>query len=51
MLLNTHIIDQARWEQEQRFCGTLWREVMRDGVLLTPQGAAVSWDLSTDRLL
>lgn len=40
-LLNTHIIDQARWEQEKRFHGTLWREVMRDGVLLTFQSAAV----------
>jgi predicted nucleotidyltransferase len=34
VLLNTHIIDAARWDDEHQYRGTLWREIERDGVPL-----------------
>jgi predicted nucleotidyltransferase len=40
VLFNTHILDQARWEEEVHYRSTLWREIQRDGVSLMP--AAVS---------
>jgi predicted nucleotidyltransferase len=35
ILLNAHIIDAARWDDERRYRGTLWREIERDGVPFT----------------
>ena len=37
VLLNAHIIDATRWDDERRYRGTLWREIERDGVPLQPQ--------------
>lgn len=37
VLLNAHILDQARWDEEVRYRGTLWREIQRDGVSLLPE--------------
>lgn len=34
VLFNTHILDQAHWDEEVRYQGTLWREIQRDGVSL-----------------
>jgi predicted nucleotidyltransferase len=34
VLLNTHIVDAARWDDERRYRGTLWQEIQRDGVPL-----------------
>ncbi|MGA9350662.1 MAG: nucleotidyltransferase domain-containing protein [Anaerolineae bacterium] len=34
VLFNTHILDQARWEEEVYYQSTLWREIQRDGVSL-----------------
>ena len=34
VLLNTHIIDAARWRDERQYRGTLWREIEHDGVPL-----------------
>jgi len=34
VLLNTHILDQARWDEEVHYLGTLWREIQRHGVSL-----------------
>lgn len=34
VLLNTHIVDIARWDDERRYRGTLWQEIQRDGVPL-----------------
>lgn len=42
VLLNVHIIDAARWDQEHRYCGTLWREIERDGVPLSPRFSSAS---------
>lgn len=42
VLFNTHILDQARWEQEVRYQGTLWREIQRDGVPLLPEIAPIA---------
>ena len=36
ILLNSHIIDAARWDDECRYRGTLWREIERDGIPLRP---------------
>jgi predicted nucleotidyltransferase len=36
VLINTHILNQARWAKMARQRVTLWREVQRDGILLTP---------------
>jgi predicted nucleotidyltransferase len=36
VLINTHILSQARWEEMARQQATLWREVQRDGVPLMP---------------
>jgi len=36
ILLNVHMIDAARWDDERRYRGTLWREIDRDGVPLRP---------------
>jgi len=38
VLLNTHVVDVARWHDECRYHGTLWREIERDGVPLRPLG-------------
>ncbi len=40
VLFNTHILDRARWEEEVRYKGTLWREIQRDGVSLMPAAVA-----------
>ena len=37
VLLNAHIVDAARWNDECRYRGTLWREIERDGVPLRPE--------------
>lgn len=37
VLLNAHIIDTDRWDDERQYRGTLWREIERDGVPLQPQ--------------
>jgi len=37
VLLNAHIVDAARWDDERRYRGTLWREIERDGVPLLPE--------------
>jgi predicted nucleotidyltransferase len=34
VLFNTHILDQARWDEEVHYRSTLWREIQRDGVSL-----------------
>jgi predicted nucleotidyltransferase len=34
VLINTHILSQARWKEMAHQQTTLWREVQRDGVLL-----------------
>lgn len=34
VLLNMHIVDAARWDQERKHQGTLWREIQRDGIPL-----------------
>jgi predicted nucleotidyltransferase len=36
VLINTHILSRARWEEMTRQQATLWREARRDGVALTP---------------
>ncbi len=36
VLINTHILSLVRWEEMARQQATLWREVQRDGVPLTP---------------
>jgi len=36
VLINTHILSRARWEEMSRQQSTLWREVRRDGVVLIP---------------
>jgi len=36
VLINTHILSRARWEEMARQQATLWREVQRDGVPLMP---------------
>jgi predicted nucleotidyltransferase len=33
-LINTHIIDKARWDHLAQHQDTLWREVQRDGISL-----------------
>jgi len=33
-LLNTHFLDQSRWDIDARHQGTLWRQVQQDGVPL-----------------
>lgn len=33
-LLNTHILDKARWDKIVRYQDTLWREIQRDGISL-----------------
>jgi predicted nucleotidyltransferase len=33
-LLNTHILDQARWAAQRRYQDTLWREMQRGSVAL-----------------
>ena len=38
VLFNVHILDQAGWDEEVHYQGTLWRELQRDGVLLLPAG-------------
>jgi predicted nucleotidyltransferase len=35
VLLNVHIVDIARWQDERHYRGTLWEEIERDGILLT----------------
>jgi hypothetical protein len=40
VLLNTHIIDAARWDDERRFRGTVWREIAHDGVRLEASSAS-----------
>jgi predicted nucleotidyltransferase len=42
VLLNVHITDAARWDQERRYRGTLWREIERDGVPLSPRVSSAS---------
>jgi predicted nucleotidyltransferase len=37
VLLNVHIIDADRWDDERLYQGTLWCEIQRDGVPLQPQ--------------
>jgi predicted nucleotidyltransferase len=37
VLLNVHIIDTDRWDDERQYHGTLWREIEHDGVPLHPQ--------------
>jgi len=34
VLFNTHILDRARWDEEEHYRSTLWREIQRDGVSL-----------------
>jgi len=36
VLINTHILSRARWEEMARQQATLWREVQQDGVPLMP---------------
>lgn len=36
VLINTHILSRARWEEMARQQATLWREVQQDGVPLVP---------------
>lgn len=36
VLINTHILSRARWEEMGRQQATLWRETQRDGVALMP---------------
>ncbi len=36
VLINTHILSRARWEEMRRHQATLWREAQRDGIALTP---------------
>jgi len=34
LLLNTHILDQPRWDAQRRYQDTLWREMQRGSALL-----------------
>jgi predicted nucleotidyltransferase len=36
VLFNVHILDQALWNEEVHYQGTLWRELQQDGVPLLP---------------
>jgi uncharacterized protein len=38
VLFNVHILEQARWNEEVHYQGTLWRELQRDGAPLSPVG-------------
>ena len=40
VLFNTHILDQARWEEEVHYQSTLWHEIQRDGASLLPKRVA-----------
>ncbi|MAT99430.1 MAG: hypothetical protein CL608_20000 [Anaerolineaceae bacterium] len=33
-LINTHLVDKARWEHLEHHQDTLWREVQQDGISL-----------------
>ena len=37
VLLNVHLLDQARWDEEVHHRGAWWRELQRDGVPLRPE--------------
>ncbi len=42
VLLNTHILDQTRWQAIAQYEDTLWREVERDGVpILVPAASTL----------
>ncbi len=41
VLFNVHILDQARWDEEVHYRGTLWHEIQRDGVPLLLETAPV----------
>lgn len=42
VLLNTHILDQKRWQAIVQYEDTLWREVKRDGVpILVPTASTL----------
>jgi len=41
VLINTHILSQARWEEMAHQQTTLWREVQQDGVPLMSVGRQV----------
>ena len=34
VVFNTHILDQARWQEKMHYQDTRWREIERDGVSL-----------------
>jgi hypothetical protein len=33
-LINTHLLDKARWDELIQYQDTLWREIQRDGIPL-----------------
>ena len=42
VLLNTHILDQTRWQAIAQYENSLWREVERDGVpILVPAASTL----------
>lgn len=44
LLINTHLLDSARWAEHVLYDSTLWREVMRDGVILHEAAVAAPLD-------
>lgn len=44
VLFNTHILDRAHWAEHVFYKSTLWREVMRDGVVLHDPAVAAPLD-------
>lgn len=44
LLINTHILDSERWAKHAFHASTLWREVMRDGVILHEAAVAAPLD-------
>jgi predicted nucleotidyltransferase len=44
LLINTHILDSARWAEHVFYASTLWRDVRRDGVVLHEATVAAPLD-------
>ena len=44
LLINTHILDSERWAEHALYASTLWREVIRDGVILHEAAVAAPLD-------
>jgi predicted nucleotidyltransferase len=44
LLINTHILDNKRWAAHVYYASTLWREIIRDGVVLHEAAVAAPLD-------